>query len=214
MSLTTIVIADSVDSCREHLEGFILKNRNDYQLLHTAANATETLYAARHHQPNLVVIDVDLQDMCYLQLSQQVLEHCPHTRLIVRAADDIAYHGRRSVRAGARGVLNKHACNAELKQCLSWVHQGNLHLPAECRHLQLSKFAQERELDDFELEVLLNICLRRTLEQIKVELYACLSRVRRAKDRINALAGTRDRDGILRWAYLHGYISLRVCWQL
>lgn len=214
MSATTILIADSVDSCREHLEGFILKNRNDYQLLHTSTNAQETLFAAKQYQPNLVIIDVGLQGMCSLELSQQVFQHCPNTRIIARASEDIAYHGRRMVKAGVRGILSKHACNAELKYCLSWVHQGNIHLPAECRHMQLSKFAQERELDDFELSVLLNICLRKTLQQIRVELYACFSRVRRAKERIKVLAGTGDRDGILRWAWMQGYVSLKECWEL
>lgn len=214
MSATTIVIADSVDSCRDYLEGFILKNRTEYQLLHTAANALEALSAAKQFQPNLIIIDVGLPGMCSLELSQQLVQHCPNTRIIARASEDIPYHARRMVKAGARGILSKTACNDELKHCLNWVHQDNLHLPAECRHLHLSKFAQERELDDFKLEVLRKICLAKTLEQIKDELYACFSRVRRAKEYINTLAGTSDRDGIMRWAYLHGYVSLKECWGL
>lgn len=136
MSAITIIIADSIDSCREHLENFILKNQPNYQLLYTATNAQEVLYASKQFQPHLIVIDVNLQGMCTAQLCREVLQNCAGTRIVARASEDIAYHARRMVGAGALGILSKHACNAELKYCLNWVHQGNPHLPAECRHLQ------------------------------------------------------------------------------
>jgi DNA-binding NarL/FixJ family response regulator len=214
MSATTIVIADSIDSCRNALKGFLLDNPADYQLLHAAAGAQELIERAKQQPPQLIVTDVDLPGMCSLQVCQQLLQHCPHTRIIARAVEDIAYHGRRLVQAGVTGILSKHACNTELRHCLNWVHQGNLHLPKECRHLQLRKFTAERELCEFEVQVLWKVCLRRSLEQIVEELYASLSRVKRAKERINQLAGTHDSSGILRWACLQGYVSLKECWGL
>jgi len=207
-------MADSIDSLRKALEGFLLDNCADYQLLHTSCSANEIINAARQHQPQLIITDVDLPGRCSLQLCRELLQHSPGSHIIVRAADDIAYHGRRHIQAGARGILSKLATNAELRHCLNWVHEGNLHLPKECRHLQLRKFTDDKELDQFDRDVLLKICLRRTLEQIVEELYSSLSRVKRAKERINALVGASDSNSILRWACLHGYVSLKECWGL
>ena len=214
MSAITIVIADSVDSCRDALQGFILENRPDYQLLHTASQAQEVLYTAKQYQPNLVIIDVDLPGMCSLQLCQEVFQHCPGTRIITRTTQDTAYHARRMLKAGALGILSKNACKAELRQCLHWVHEGNLYLPRECHHLHIGKFRNEEELGEFELKVLSKICLTKTLEQIPKELYTSLSRVRRAKETIKRLANTSDSIGIMRWACLQGYVSLKESWGL
>jgi DNA-binding NarL/FixJ family response regulator len=214
MSEISIVMADSIDSCRKALEGFLLDNPADYQLLHTACTAPEVIEAAKQLRPQLIIIDVDLSGMCSLQLCRELLQHSAGSRIIVRAADDIAYHCRRQVQAGARGILSKLAANAELRHCLNWVHDGNMHLPKECRHLQLRKFTDDKELDQFDRDVLLKVCLRKTLEQIVEELYTSLSRVKRAKERINALVGASDSVSILRWACLQGYVSLRECWGL
>ena len=214
MPAITVIIADSVDSCRYALEGFIRENHHDYQLLHTAANAQEVLYASKQHQPHLIIIDVHLPGMCILQLCQQVLDHCPNSRIIVRATHDMAYHARRMLKEAAMGLVSKNAPNAELRHCLNWVHQGNLFIPPECQHLHIGKFRGEKEPDEFTLKVLLKLCLGRTLEQIVDELYASLSKVRWAKRTINRLAGASDSSEILRWAYLQGYISLKECWGL
>jgi DNA-binding NarL/FixJ family response regulator len=214
MSAATIVIADSIDSCSNALKGFLLDNHAHYQLLHTAAHAQELIGVTRQQQPRLIVTDVDLPGMCSLQLCGQLVQQCPNSCIIIRAAEDIAYHARRMLQAGASGILSKHASNAELRHCLNWVHEGNLHLPKECRHLHLRKFTSQVELGQFEQDVLLRVCLRKSLDQIVEELYTSLSRVKRAKERINQLVGAHDGNSILRWAWLQGYVSLKECWSL
>jgi DNA-binding NarL/FixJ family response regulator len=193
---------------------FIRENHSEYQLPRTACQAQELLESTKQYQPNIIITDADLPGMCSLELCRRLPEHCPGTRIIVRCTDDMAWHARRMLRVGAMGILSKNACKAELRQCINWVHQGSLHLPKECRHLHIRKFKEERELGEFEMAVLLNLCLRKTLEQIKDELFASLSKVRRAKEHINRLANAHDSIGIMRWAWLQGYISLRECWGL
>jgi DNA-binding NarL/FixJ family response regulator len=214
MSKITILAADSIDSCRYALESFILQNPNQFKLLYTAAHAQEVVEITKKHSPQIVVVDVDLPGMCSIELCQRLVQHSADSRIIVRASDDVVYHTRQVLKAGANGVLLRHAPQAEMVHCFNTVSQGHFHVPGQCRHLLRHKFDEGRELGHFEQQVLWHLCLRKTLEEIVEVLYASLSRVKRAKERINSLAGTHDSSGILKWAWLQGYVSLKECWGL
>lgn len=212
MDAITIIIADSTDFCRDALASFIRENPLEYHLLCTASHGPELIEKSKQLQPNLVITQPDLPGMCNLELCRQLQQHCANTRIIVRPATDIAYHARRLMVTNVKGVLPRDASNTEIRQCLYSVHGGGYHFDRRCSQLLGRKLREEKELNNFEKEVLDLLCRWKATEKIAAELFVSLSKVRRARERIYRQAGTSNPYDLLRWASMEGYISLHECW--
>src|SRR3954449_3462778 len=81
-----------------------------------AENKEGALAAARAQQPDIVLLDLDLDGQDSLEFLPELLRLAPGARgLLLTASADREQH-RRAVRAGARGVVHKqHAANVLLK---------------------------------------------------------------------------------------------------
>ena len=79
----------------------------DFELVAETASATEALATAKQQAPDVVLIDVIVEDGDGLETAESIVREAPETRVIVLSASDDETKAIRALRAGARGYLRK-----------------------------------------------------------------------------------------------------------
>src|SRR5215831_8794758 len=90
-----------------------------------AAGALTQLDATR---PDLVIIDLSLQDGHGLDLIRQVRARAEHVRILVLSMHDESLFAERSLRAGAHGYINKQEATDKVVHALRQVLAGKVYL--------------------------------------------------------------------------------------
>lgn len=126
-----------------------------------AATGTAGIEEAARHQPDIVIMDVNMPDLNGIEATRRVVAESPHIGVIVLTMFDEDESVFQAMRAGARGYLLKGADHADIVRAVTAVARGDaIFGPALARRL-IGYFAAERraavpfaELTEREREVL------------------------------------------------------------
>lgn len=96
-----------------------------------AATADEAVRAAQSLQPDIVIMDLNLEGSSGVEATKRIIDSCRATRVLVLTmqTDDEALLA--SIRAGARGYLVKGAGQAEIERALHAVAAGEVIVGAD-----------------------------------------------------------------------------------
>jgi DNA-binding NarL/FixJ family response regulator len=95
--------------------------------LHVVAETsagTEAAELARQHQPDVVVMDLGLPDLNGVRATEQVVQACPSTAVLVVTMYDDDTAIAQAIAAGARGYVLKDAPPAEVVEAIRLVAAG------------------------------------------------------------------------------------------
>jgi DNA-binding NarL/FixJ family response regulator len=102
----TVILADDHAMVRESLASYLAQTP-DIRVLAALDGAEAALHAAVEHQPDLVLLDIDMPGMEAFDAARRIRERCPRTRLVILSA---FFHDRyieRALAVGASGYLTK-----------------------------------------------------------------------------------------------------------
>jgi DNA-binding NarL/FixJ family response regulator len=118
-----LVVADDHPMVTRGL-GAVVAAATDLELVATAASGREALEACRMHQPDLVVLDVDMSDGNGGAVARQLLVEQPRARVLMLSmhADDESVFA--ALRAGAHGYLVKGAGCEQVMRAMRAVAAG------------------------------------------------------------------------------------------
>lgn len=125
-----VMLVDDHKTMLWGLERLIGGPSTGMRVVATASNQEEALARAAETEPDVILLDLDLDGFCSLDILPRLLENGSARALIFTGARDQALLDR-AVLGGARGVLRKDAPAELVMRSIEKVHQGELWLDHE-----------------------------------------------------------------------------------
>lgn len=127
---TRVFVVDDHPVMRDGL-ALLIGSEADLQICGTAAGVQETLKELPAAKPDLMVVDLSLNDGLGLDLIKTVRERYPKVRMLVVSAYDEGLYAERALRNGASGYVNKQECEATLLKAIRTVLEGRRYVSDE-----------------------------------------------------------------------------------
>jgi DNA-binding NarL/FixJ family response regulator len=123
MESIRVLIADDHTLFRDGLRA-LLASISDIEVVGEAASGTEALRLAVEHQPDVILMDIQMPDLNGIEATRQILRTSPHVGIIVLTMfqdDDTVFA---AMRVGARGYVLKGADQGVLLRAVRAVANG------------------------------------------------------------------------------------------
>lgn len=204
-----VLIADDHPVFRDGLAS-LLATQPDVDVVATAGDGAEAVALAAEHEPDVVVMDLQMPVMNGIDATRRLAETQPGVRVLVFTMGEEDGTVLAAMRAGARGYLVKGASQDEVARAISTVQAGGLvfgaSLALRIADLLSGSATPDRtafpQLTERELEILDLIAAGRNNAQIASALYLAPKTVRnnvsnilaklQATDRAEAIIRARD----------------------
>lgn len=204
-----VLIVDDHPLLREAL-ALTIADQPEMQVCQEAKNEEEALIAVREHEPDLVLIDISLEDGNGIELVKRIKEERPLTRMLVISAYPEALYGERALRAGAMGFVSKQEPKETILAAIRNVMSGRRYVSPELAQRLIGQALGQRRsettlasLTDRELEVFRLIgtgCTSNSIaSQIGVSVHTVESYRARIKTKLALTNGTALQREAVRW---------------
>ena len=157
----------------------ILEDTRDIRVIAEASTGEEALAQVREHQPDVVLMDVNMPGIGGLEATRKIIQSHPGLRVIVVTIHVDEPYPTRLLEAGASGYLTKGCAVDEIVDAIQVVHRGERYIGADiARQLALSMLpGGERspfdKLSQREMQVMLMVTQGHSIQEISDRL--CLS---------------------------------------
>lgn len=199
-----VLLVDDQALFREAL-GTILSLQPDLQVVGEAANGQEALAAAAEHQPDVILMDLNMPILDGVAATRRLKESGAAARVIVLTTfdnDETVFDG---LRAGAVGYLLKDVSSAKLVEAIRAAAHGESFLQPSIAAKVLAEFNRLEErvaappsllvypLSDRELEILRRLAAGDSNKEIAAHLFITEGTVKNHVTNILGKLGVRDR---------------------
>ena len=178
MATIKILIADDHGILREGLK-MVLGLEEDFQVVGEAASGKEAIQQAAALRPDVVLMDVLMQDTNGIDACRQIRSALPDTKVLMLTSHEAAPAVEASVLAGASGYLLKNGGREDLLRGIRAVARGESLLSPSVTSQVLERFADlTRKEQHREKEVLVLVAQGMTNREIASELIISENTVR------------------------------------
>jgi NarL family two-component system response regulator LiaR len=124
-----------------------LDQAENVEVVGTAANGAEGVQIAKREKPDIVLMDVEMEEMGGIEATKQIVQALPETRVVMLTANDDQATVLEAIESGAVGYLTKdRALVDDVVETVRRAHQGEIMLPpALIGRLVTSLAARRRE---------------------------------------------------------------------
>ena len=184
-----ILIADDHAILRKGLRE-ILARELEGAVFGEAKNAQQVFTEAQRQHWDLVILDISMPGRSGLDILKDLKREQPQLPVLVLSMHPETQYGKRVLKAGAAGYLNKESAPEELVQAIHKVLNGGRYVSPSLAEklafdlsLESDQFPHER-LSDRELEVLRMMASGKTVSQIAETLHLSVTTVSTYRARI------------------------------
>lgn len=142
----------------------LLKSDPEIEVVATAADGLEAVDLAMEHQPDVMLMDVNMPGLNGIEATRRIVEGAPHIAVIVLTMFDDDDNVASAMREGATGYLLKGARQDQIRRAVHAAHAGEAILDAPIARRLKELFSDRRpvqtargsfpQLTDRELDVL------------------------------------------------------------
>ena len=207
-SVAKVLIVDDHPLVRRGLAELISKEP-DLQVSGEAAGAAEALGQLTSNRPNLVIIDLSLQEGSGLDLIKQIKAMDDSIKVLVSSMHDESLFAERSIRAGASGYIHKEEATEKVIEAIRYVLKGKVYLSEDMSERILHQFAGIEELppegsisklSNRELEVFELIGSGLSTRQIAEKLHRSIKTIETYRESIKQKLNLRTSNELIRHA--------------
>ena len=101
-----VLLVDDIAETRDNLEKLLFFEK-DIQVVAKAGTGREAVAMAKQHQPDVVLMDINMPDMDGIAATEAILSQLPTVQVIMMSVQGEHYYLRRSILAGARELFTK-----------------------------------------------------------------------------------------------------------
>lgn len=120
---TRVLIADDHTLFRDGLRA-LLASTPDAELVGEAATGEEAITLAAAHQPDLIIMDLQMPGINGIEATRRIVHSSPHMNVLVVTMFDDDHSVFAAMQAGARGYILKGAKHAEMLRAIRAVGSG------------------------------------------------------------------------------------------
>jgi two-component system response regulator NreC len=206
----SVVLADDHAIMRAGLRR-LLESEAGCEVVAEAGTVEDTLRFMRAHKPDVLVLDLNMQDGSSLPAIPDLLEASSDTRIVVLTMQVEPAFAREALRAGATGYVLKEAADEELIAAVEAAAKGqgylNPQLAARIATAPPETVGPPDGLSEREAEVLTLIALGHTNAEIASELFLSIRTVETHRSHIQQKLQVTKRSELVRYALDKGLIE-------
>ncbi|NND99996.1 MAG: response regulator transcription factor [Pirellulaceae bacterium] len=208
--VTRVLIVDDHELLRDGLRQLIMRQPK-LDVCGEAANESEARKCFRQLQPDLVIVDLALQESSGLDLIKWIVKTAPSTKVIVSSMYEERDYGERVMRAGAVGYVHKQQPARTILTGIAQVLDGKLfYSEALSRRMRMRATDAETPMDqsvvsalsDRELEIFTLIGDGRSTEQIASRLNLSTNTIGTYRERLKSKLEIASAAELVRFATL------------
>lgn len=193
----------------------VLEADAEFEVVGEADTAAAALALVREHEPDVVLVDINLPDESGLRLAERIRAIRPAAGLLMLSVHDDPEIVRESVRLGALGYLRKDTTPADLRAAIRAVRAGDAYFsPSVARTLAEALRDQPppvpealEKLTERERVVLARIAAGLANKEIAAELGISVRTVESHRDSLMKKTGLRNVAALTRLALETGLVS-------
>ena len=184
-----ILIADDHAIVREGLKQIVAEEK-DIVVAGEAENSSKLMELLEKENWNLVVLDINMPGKSGLEALKDIKQLYPDLPVLILSMFSEDQYGLRAIKAGASGYLKKVSAPTELVSAIRKIVSGGKYInPALAEKLAerfgtTSKEFLHDKLSDREYQIMCNIALGKTAEEIAQELSISINTVYTYRNRI------------------------------
>lgn len=122
-----VLLADDHALMREGLRAILARDR-DVEVLGEAASGLEAVELCRECRPDVVIMDVAMNDLNGVEATRRIRERDPGVRIVALSSHSDSRFIAEMLRAGASAYVLKENAYAELRRALDAVRRGSTYL--------------------------------------------------------------------------------------
>jgi DNA-binding NarL/FixJ family response regulator len=211
MNSISIVIVDDHALLRSGLVA-MLAYEDDIEVLGEAANGREGLEIYERLQPDILVMDVTMPEMCGIEASRRLLASHPDARILLMTQHEEQQFVEAMLEVDVSGCIGKRAAGAEFVTALRTVMNGEFYLhPAMARTVvqhQRRKFVSPKvTLTKRETEVLKEIVDGKMNKEIAYTLGLSIKTVEWHRSNLASKLGTHGTAELVKYAIDNNLVS-------
>jgi two-component system response regulator NreC len=152
MSMTTIVLADDHHVVRQGLRS-LLDAEPDFSVVGETGDGVEAAQLAERLRPDVLVLDLMMPGLNGLEVTRQVSQRSPQTRVVILSMHANEAHVLEALRAGAVAYVLKESTSAELVRAVREAVAGRRYLSPPLSERAIEAYMQKAEsvaLDPYE----------------------------------------------------------------
>lgn len=192
----------------------MLSGDPEINVILTANNGEQLLQHLQNIQPDVLLMDIQMEGMDGIELTKQVHKLNPNIRIIAFSSFDETRYVRQIMRNGACGYLLKNAAQKTLVEAIKTVVEGEEYLDETIKKLMLheSISGQRRSIYEIPLtkrekEILKLIAEEYSNQQIADTLFISLRTVETHRLNITQKLGVKNAAGLVKEAIKRGLIE-------
>ena len=191
----------------------LVNAEDDLEAVGEAGSAREAIFEARSTKPDVVLMDVMMQDQSGISVVPQLLQERPEAKVLVLSMQDDPRYVREAFEAGARGYVLKEGADGELVGAIREVAGGGRYVHPELGARLVAaetaerRRAEEDPLSDREREVLRLLALGHTNQEIAERLYISVRTAESHRAHIMQKLHLTTRAELVRYALAHGLLA-------
>ncbi|PEN12981.1 DNA-binding response regulator [Longibacter salinarum] len=210
---TRVFVIDDHPAIREALATTI-NSKVDMRLVGESGSATQALRQMERNAPDVVIVDISLDDAHGLDLVEEIRDRFPSVRIIVFSMYDESVYAERAIRAGASGYIMKSEPTQNVVNAVKAVSEGDVYLSRRMSSRILSKVIRQQDyqlgsatekLTDREMTVFQKLGEGYSVREIAAQLDLSRKTIetyrRRAKEKLGFETVAELLQYAVQWAY-------------
>jgi len=127
MNRIRLLIVDDHEVVRLGLRT-LLADEPDLEVVAEAGTAEEALVQVANHDPDVVILDIQLPGRSGLEACQEIRKKFPETQVVILTSHGGESYAEQALRAGAAGYVLKQVGNEELVRAIRAANRGEIAL--------------------------------------------------------------------------------------
>jgi DNA-binding NarL/FixJ family response regulator len=202
---TKVFIVDDHYMVIEGIRSF-LQHEKTVELIGHAMNAESCIAFLKLHQPDVILMDINLPDKTGIELCREVKEKYPSIFILGLSTFNQQSFVQRMIDNGASGYVLKNASGDELLDAIRTVSKGKTFMSFEVVQILKNKPDCEIVITRREMEVLALIAEGMTNNEIAQKLFVSITTVDTHRKNLLEKFSAKNTAELVKLAFLHKFL--------